>query len=151
MSPLDIQVWQEALRFYEQSVFHDTGQRIALIRDTLNWQEQFEEELSALHQEFSYLIAETRTVDFASMFEEHQRVLCPAGKEYFRIWNDGSVQGCPMVGELSNLGNIKERSFTPRNALFECTQPRHCDCHHISSQGKMRFPEKTCQVALSKG
>ncbi|HEX7519929.1 MAG TPA: hypothetical protein VF325_06565, partial [Candidatus Deferrimicrobium sp.] len=71
-----------------------------------------------------------------------EEVLCPAGHEYFRVWNDGRVQGCPYVGELQDLGNLKEMRFTPRLCRTRCNTPKFCDCFDILSLGKMRFPEE---------
>lgn len=143
MSPAEHKIWDEALAFYDDQIFRKTEQRITLIRDTLNWDHTSEDRLQEISRRFAHLIAECREVDFASLFKGNERVLCPAGKEYFRVWNDGLIQGCPMIGELANLGNAKKREFEPRSILFDCNQPRHCDCHHILATGKMRYPVAT--------
>ena len=68
------------------------------------------------------------------------KVLCPAGQAYFRIWNDGRVQGCPNlpgVAALYDGGNIKERRITIQPAPFQCNTPKYCDCHVIEALGKM--------------
>jgi MoaA/NifB/PqqE/SkfB family radical SAM enzyme len=140
MSPKEQEIWNEALTFFEDSIFKETGERITLIRDTLNWSLDSEDSLLALQKRFSHLVAEVRHVDFESLLNRRKEVLCPAGKEYFRVWNDGKIEGCPIIGELANLGNAKDRSFFPRKTLFHCHQPIHCDCHHILGAGKMRFP-----------
>jgi len=148
MSPSEHEIWDEALSFYDKRIFQETGQTITLIRDTLNWDVAFEERLQTLSQRFTHLVSESRDVDFASLFNGTESVHCPAGKEYFRVWNDGMIEGCPNISELSNLGNAKERTFRPRVTLFHCNQPRHCDCHHILALGKMRFPEATGNPSL---
>lgn len=138
MSPCEADIWEEALYFYDKHIFKETGQLIVLIRDTLNWETSFEAELDSLRNKFSYLVSETREVNFSTLFEEGVDVLCPAGKEYFRVWNDGRVEGCPYINELSDCGNAKARTFSPRKKLFRCNQPRYCDCSHIKRLGKMR-------------
>ena len=138
MSPNEADFWEEALSFYDERVFKETGQPIILIRDVLNWKSSFESRLDLLRNKFHYLVTETRHVDFSKMFDDGIDVLCPAGKEYFRVWNDGSIEGCPYVGVLSNCGNAKERTFIPRENLFRCNHPRYCDCSHIKRLGKMR-------------
>ncbi|MDQ5910639.1 MAG: Radical core protein [Pseudomonadota bacterium] len=138
MSPAEEDFWEEALSFYEENIFKETGQSIVLIRDTLNWEPSFEAKLDSLRNQFSYLVSETREVNFAKMFEDGSDVLCPAGKEYFRVWNDGKIEGCPYISELTDCGNAKIRTFSPRKSLFRCNQPRYCDCSHIKRLGKMR-------------
>ena len=138
MSPYEADFWEEALLFYDKHVFKETGQPIVLIRDTLNWESSFEVKLDSLRNKFYYLVSETREVNFSIMFEEGVDVLCPAGKEYFRVWNDGRIEGCPNISELSDCGNAKARNFSPRKKLFHCNQPRYCDCSHIKRLGKMR-------------
>ncbi len=148
MSPSESGIWDEALTFFEESIFKETGERIILIRDTLNWRPDFEDRLQALQERFSHLVAQTRHVDFERLFNGRKEVLCPAGKEYFRVWNTGAIEGCPIIGELANLGNAKDRAFFPRHTLFHCKQPIHCDCHHILGAGKMRFPD-LCELSTA--
>jgi MoaA/NifB/PqqE/SkfB family radical SAM enzyme len=138
MSPAEHEIWDEALSFYDKRIFRKTGQKITLTRDTLSWDPSSEERLQALSRRFAHLVSETREVDFANSFRGIDSVHCPAGMEYFRIWNDGRIQGCPYIGELSDLGNAKQRTFSPRATLFHCNQPKFCDCHHIQAVGKMR-------------
>ena len=66
-------------------------------------------------------------------------VSCRAGQDYFRLWNDGRVDGCSIPGTVQGLGNIKERSFQPRSEPFQCADVRHCDCYHVATAGKMSF------------
>ncbi|MCI5160100.1 MAG: hypothetical protein D3906_17095, partial [Candidatus Electrothrix sp. AUS1_2] len=53
---------------------------------------------------------------------------CPAGKRYFRIWNDGRVQGCMPYDKLSNMGNIKERNLVINKEPALCPGMNQCDC-----------------------
>jgi hypothetical protein len=139
LSPHDVELWEEALRFYDHHVFQETGMRITLIRDVLNWESSFEERLESLRNKFDYLVAETRHVDFSQMFKMTDEVICPAGKAFFRVWNDGRIEGCPYIGELSDCGNAKARTFAPRETFFRCSQPKYCDCNLIGRLGKMQL------------
>jgi MoaA/NifB/PqqE/SkfB family radical SAM enzyme len=139
LSPHDVELWEEALRFYDHHVFQETGMRITLIRDVLNWESRFEERLESLRNKFDYLVAETRHVDFSQMFKMTDEVICPAGKAFFRVWNDGRIEGCPYIGELSDCGNAMARTFAPRETFFRCSQPKYCDCNLIGRLGKMQL------------
>lgn len=141
MSPCELDTWEEALFFYGRHIFDETGQRIALIKDTLNWKSSYETKLDVLKNKFNYLVSEIREANFSSLFEKGVSVFCPAGKEYFRVWNDGRIEGCPYISELSDCGNAKARTFSPRSKLFRCTQPHYCDCSHIKRLGKMRYSD----------
>ena len=145
MSAHDADKWAEALAFYDKHVFAETGVKISLIRDVLNWTDGDEERLRPLLETFGHVVAETRKVDFACGFGGREWVLCPAGKEYFRIWNDGRVEGCPYFSAVADLGNLKDRTFAPRGDLILCNQPRYCDCNHILKLAKMRYPESAVQ------
>jgi MoaA/NifB/PqqE/SkfB family radical SAM enzyme len=140
LSPPENHLWEEALSFFEQAIFEPVGQKIVLIKDVNNpFNAVNEAKVSALQAAFSHLITEVREEDFASRFKNHSHVLCPAGKTYFRIWNDGSVQGCPYIPALNDCGNIKARRLEPRENLFRCSEAKYCDCYTIATLGKMVF------------
>jgi hypothetical protein len=73
------------------------------------------------------------------VLKEFDHVSCPAGQTYFRVWNDGSIEGCPNVEGLRHSGNVKQRVFQRRSEPFTCTDVRYCDCYHIASAGKMVY------------
>ncbi|MEO5344516.1 MAG: hypothetical protein H7842_14520, partial [Gammaproteobacteria bacterium SHHR-1] len=82
-------------------------------------------------------------------FADRPQVLCPAGKSYFRVWNDGRIQGCPNLADVSELldcGNAKERRLHIRPQPFLCNSPRYCDCHVIDALGKMQLPKPQTQT-----
>ncbi|MFA7241861.1 MAG: radical SAM protein [Sulfuricellaceae bacterium] len=143
LSPRERNVWQEALSWYEDKVFKHTGKKIILICDALL---AFEDEDSAtvaqLKTQFDPLIGEFRQGSFANCFKQFDYVRCPAGRDYFRVWNDGAVQGCPYIAEVADCGNLKARKFTQRQGLIECADAKYCDCYHIASAGKMEFRSK---------
>jgi len=141
VSPLLHDEWEEALAYYEKAVFAWTGRKILLVKDIQHPMGPADEaRLNALAAAFSHLIAGTHQEDFAQIFSGRSEVGCPAGQAYFRVWNDGRVQGCPHlpgVPSLYNGGNIKERRLSVQPGPFRCTTPRYCDCHVIEGLGKM--------------
>lgn len=148
LSPLERGTWEESLVFFEREVFGPTGRKLVLVSDcdrALSEEEAAERDL--LRERFAPMIESTYRQDFEGAFAGRGAVLCPAGHRYFRIWNDGRVEGCPWVGELGGLGNIKERRFSPRPAPFRCTTPRFCDCYDILQLGRMGFEEPPAAAA----
>ncbi len=146
LSPLVRPLWEESLAFYEKSVFAETGKKIWLIADA---EKAFSPEEEAHYREletrFAHIVEKAHVQNFAAAFEGHDFVLCPAGSTYFRIWNDGRVQGCPYVGELMDSGNVKERRLSVREGHFRCGTAKFCDCYDIEMLGKMRY-EKSLPV-----
>jgi MoaA/NifB/PqqE/SkfB family radical SAM enzyme len=139
LSPLAEDRWEEALEFYEREIFRPTGQRMWVIRDCERPSSAGQEvRLAALEERFAPMIERSYSQDFAEAFAGRSSVLCPAGRDYFRIWNDGRVEGCPYIPALANAGNVKERHLLRREAHFRCSTPRFCDCNNIEALGKMR-------------
>jgi hypothetical protein len=138
ISPLVAKYWDEALNFYEQNIFKRTSFKVTLVRDEINpMHSENEDMLGNLEQKYAHIIQSVCQTDFSEPFKAVNNVLCPAGVNYFRIWNDGTVNGCPIMPELSNAGNIKAQKIILRNSYFECNNPHHCDCAHIHSRNKM--------------
>jgi len=142
LSPLERETWEESLAFFERELFERTGRKLTLVSDC---DRAFTDEERAAYERlrarFAPMIEEEYRADFEGAFAGRGAVLCPAGQSYFRVWNDGRVEGCPWVGELGGLGNLKERTFTPRSAPFRCTTARFCDCYDILQLGRMGFEE----------
>jgi hypothetical protein len=146
-SPQELEGWSEALAFYQRAVFPATGQRIVVVRDlTATFEADDEAALTQLGQRFEGVIERVHREDFANLFPSHASVLCPAGMSYFRIWNDGTVQGCPFVPLLGDCGNLKERRFSPRVRPFLCRDATHCDCNSIALLGKMQYPSRAADA-----
>jgi MoaA/NifB/PqqE/SkfB family radical SAM enzyme len=142
LSPLERGTWEESLVFFEREIFGPTGRKVTLVSDCDRaFSDEERAEHDRLRERFAPMVEETYAADFEGAFAGRGAVLCPAGKSYFRIWNDGRVEGCPWVGELGGLGNLKERRFSPRAAPFRCTTPRFCDCYDILKLGRMGFED----------
>lgn len=133
-------LWEQALDWYATNIFARHPKRIILIKDVnRDLAAPDEALLDRLQQRFAPLIQSVRRGAFAQAFEPFDYVTCPAGQEYFRVWNDGRIEACPNVETLRDAGHAKERRFTPRTLPFDCWNARHCDCFHIASAGKMTF------------
>jgi hypothetical protein len=141
LTPGEQAQWRAALDFYRHSVFEPTGQPLMLILDVqATFDADLQAEIGRLVTEFSPMIEEVHQVDFSVRFAQYPQVLCPAGAHYFRIWNDGRVDGCPYVEARRDCGNLKERRLTRHQGLFACREARYCDCNDIALVGKMVFP-----------
>jgi len=134
-------LWDEALTFFENDIFNLTGKKVTLIKDVNIPYEQSENDIRKLNAKYGHFIEEVCEFDFSTRFKNVDHVICPAGKTYYRIWNDGRVEGCPNISELGNAGNVKERVIHVRDQSFLCSQPNYCDCSAIEWLGKMEYEE----------
>lgn len=142
VTPAEHNIWPEALSFFEKEIFDSTGTRLSLIRDVLNVFDREQEEcLETLSEKYNGLIKDTRTEDFAAPFSQFPYVVCPAGRNYFRVWNDGKIEGCPYVAELKDCGNAKNRVLHRNDSSFRCQTASFCDCYTIAALGKMEYPD----------
>jgi len=140
ISPTLKAYWEESLLFYEKEIFAKTGKKLVLIRDiNADFSKEDTVFLESTAKGFSHMVEYVHEEDFSEVFKGSNRVLCPAGNSYFRIWNTGEVQGCPMILELSNSGNLKNREIHRRKDHFSCSEPMYCDCNIIEGLGKMIF------------
>jgi len=141
VSPSLMDEWQAAVDYYSASIYPHTGQKLLLIKDINQvFTMEQEDRLRKLLCEHSGIVSALHSEDFSAVFTGRGNVLCPAGKSYFRIWNDGAVQGCPNLPDVPYLldgGNIKERRINIADDPFCCATPRYCDCNVIASLGKM--------------
>lgn len=140
VSPLLMDSWEEALLFYDTEIFKKTGKKIVLIKDiNRTFSKEEEDYLVSLNERFADIVERVHQEDFAEIFQSYNHVLCPAGGSYFRVWNNGGLQGCPNIPELSQCGNVKERKIVIRDGLFCCSQAIYCDCNIIEGLGKMVY------------
>jgi len=138
VSPLLMDSWEEALLFYQNEIFNATGKRLVLIKDINRaFNEEADAVLISLKERFSDSVERIHQEDFAKTFKCCNRVSCPAGSSYFRIWNNGDIQGCPNIPQLAHCGNVKQRELLVRDAPFRCSQMLYCDCTIIEELGKM--------------
>jgi MoaA/NifB/PqqE/SkfB family radical SAM enzyme len=140
LSPPESGIWEEALAWYEQNVYAESGKRLILINDVnLPLTEAEERLIARLHERFGDMIQSVRRGNFESVLKEFDHVSCPAGQTYFRVWNDGAIEGCPNVEGLRHAGNAKQRVFQRRSEPFTCSDVRYCDCYHIASAEKLVY------------
>lgn len=136
--------WEEAIAYYAKEIYAYTGKALLLVKDIQRaFPPEAEAHLQALLQRFGEVVAGVHQEDFAFNFQGRPTVLCPAGRRYFRLWNDGRVQGCPNLPGIMGLwdcGNIKERRIHICSEDFLCESPRFCDCNIIDALGKMKLP-----------
>lgn len=142
MSPSLMNEWFEALQFYKDNIFAATGKKILMVRDIKNpFNTEQENYFQKLSNDFDDMIEGKHMEDFSKTFSDHE-VICPAGQQYFRIWNDGRVQGCPNLpdaAEIFDNGNLKQRNLRVQQQPFVCTTPNFCDCRVIGDLGKMKI------------
>lgn len=142
VTPGEQELWDEALEFYQREVWSKTGKQLLLQRDVLSeFSPEIDARLRSMATGYDSVVEQVHQEDFNSRFANFEYVNCPAGSRYFRIWNDGLVQGCPHVAQIQNLGNLKERRFSPIDHRIRCSDARHCDCNAIAIVGWMDYPE----------
>lgn len=138
VSPMLMDSWEESLLFYDNEIFNKTGKKIVLIKDiNHSFSKEEEDYLLTLNERFAHVVERLHQEDFAEIFQNRNHVFCPAGSSYFRIWNNGDIQGCPNIHKLSRCGNVKERKIVIRDRPFYCSEAKYCDCNIIESLGKM--------------
>lgn len=150
ISPAYQDEWEEALVFYRDHVFAETKKPLLLVRD-INRPLSAEQEsaLQELASRFGEVVHGLHMEDFGAPFSDRPEVLCPAGQSYFRIWNDGRIQGCPNLPGADAIwenGNLKERRIRINDAPFVCSMAKFCDCNIIEDLGKMKTPEEPARA-----
>ena len=140
LSPSERCTWSEGMEWYGRHIYGPLGKPVVLINDVDRpFAAEDEAALAELRARYGQLICDVRRGDFASVLSSFDKVLCPAGQSYFRVWNDGRIESCPNVETLRDAGNAKQRAMRLRSEPFECRDVRHCDCYHIASAGRMTF------------
>lgn len=140
-SPLEASLWNEALDFYRENIFAVTGQKLVVVRDVnIAFDSDYGSRFDALCERYDDMLKYSHSEDFAAKFAKYPYVDCPAGVDYFRVWNDGAIEGCPYIDERKQCGNVKERKFVRYEKNFRCSTPKYCDCSLIAMIGKMDYP-----------
>jgi MoaA/NifB/PqqE/SkfB family radical SAM enzyme len=139
LSPDEQHIWSEALSFYEQNIYSETNKKITLLRDELaTWDDVLNEDINRLQRKFKDSTEPLGEVtDFQQKLHAIDTVMCPAGRLYYRVWNDGTVQGCPVIEARRDAGNVKQRDVKFWDNDFHCNQAKYCDCVHIYKLGLM--------------
>ena len=127
--------WGAQLDFYRRTIFEPTGKPLQPIRNLRHaYTPEQEARLDAILARHPELVEPAFTNDYGELFRSmvasrpDGTVACPAGQRFFRVWNDGLVQGCAHKPELDRIGGLKERILNERSAPFSCNTPDHCDC-----------------------
>lgn len=141
LTPRERDIWGESLASFASRIGRPHGRGIVLKKDINGFfDDSAEQKVAELKRDFGELIEDVFCEDIASRFAGCETVSCPAGRRYFRIWNDGLIQGCPNgIAELADLGNAKQRRINVRRENFRCRTPKYCDCNDIALLGKMEF------------
>ena len=124
---------------------HTPGNRCCWSETSINHLTRSGVPNQALCDNYPEVVAGTHREDFAAGFADRPLKSLPCGRRYFRVWNDGRLQGCPNlphVADLFDCGNVKERRLKFRQADFMCDSPRFCDCHVIDGLGKNATPSR---------
>jgi hypothetical protein len=139
LTPGEQHIWSEAMTFYEKTIFAETGKKITLLRDELaTWDDVLNEGINQLQQRFEGITEPLGEVtNFQQKLLNIDSVLCPAGRRYYRVWNDGTVEGCPIIEARKCAGNVKERDVRLWDDDVYCNQVKYCDCVHIHKLGLM--------------
>lgn len=146
MDPSLAHEWDEAFELYERRVFRDTGHRLQPIRHLnhafTEGEQACMDEVTLRHAAIvEPVFMNDFGATFKSLFRDVPEVACPAGQRFFRVWNDGRVQGCAFKSELALLGGLKERVIQERAEPFRCSTPTNCDCCLPALLGKMGVPD----------
>ncbi len=138
MDPALAHEWDEALAFYEREIFAPTGKRLWLIRHLNHaYTPDEEQRLADVARRHAHMVETVLEQDYGALFRGLPEVSCPAGQRYFRVWNDGRVEGCPHVPELALLGGLKERVLRERERPYRCSSAGYCECTVPLSLGKL--------------
>lgn len=131
-SPLERDLWEEAIRFYEKEVFPITGKKLMLFPDTntsvdlIRQLDEFER-ITADHKDaVSILVREG--LFKKSNFPSRITPPCPAGSRYFRIFHTGDIVPCEFLSNHFKLGNLKRKEVVTLKKDIFCNYTGFCDC-----------------------
>lgn len=136
-SPSEKDILEDAILFYANEVQPITGQRLILVPDGLiDLQTQLPElnGIADMHNEVVMLLGR-QSVYKGDRFPEGLSLPCAAGSRYFRIFNNGDIIPCELIGNniQSRLGNVKRREVMTFNRDVLCSYSRLCDCSWASN------------------
>lgn len=138
-SPLERDIWEEAILFYEREVLPITGKKLMLFPDTntsvdLNSQLNEFEKITANHQDAVSILGRE------SLFKKNNipdavMLPCPAGSRYFRISYTGEIVPCEFLAAhfKIGLGNLKRKEVITLKEDVLCNYTGFCDCGWASN------------------
>jgi len=138
-SPLERDIWEEAIEFYRKEVHPINGKKLLLFPDTNS-----SIDLISQLNEFEKITADrkdiVRLLGRESIFKKSNlppggAPPCPAGSRYFRIFHNGDMIPCELLANRLNirLGNLKKRELTTIKHDVSCNYTGFCDCGWASS------------------
>lgn len=132
VSPVERDIWDEAILFYRNEVQPITGQRLMLAPDGLI---ELKDQLSGLKRIAELYKDTVVSLGRESIYKERRfppagTLPCPAGSRYFRVLNNGDIMPCELFdGHLQvRLGNLKRRDITTFKRDVYCDYTGFCDC-----------------------
>jgi len=137
ISPLEKDIWDEAMLFYINEIQPITKQKLTLCPDTLvNLEVQYDE----LSQVGDYYKDYVNIYDKQRIFRGRYLSLakstpCPAGSRYFRVLNDGDIVPCELLAGNVVLGNLKRKDLTTFKEDVHCSYTGFCDCGWSANLG----------------
>ena len=138
VSPLERDIWDEAILFYRNEIQPITQQKLTLCPDTLfNLEIQYDElnRITHLYKDTVDMIKRENIFRGRRLFTT-DTLPCPAGNRYFRILNDGDVVPCEMLADYNiRQGNLKRREVITFKQDINCSYTGFCDCGWATNLG----------------
>jgi hypothetical protein len=138
-SPLEKDLWEEAILFYNKEVLPITGKKLMLFPDTngsvdLIGQLDELEKIIASHKDTVDILGR-ESIFKKSNFPPGIAPPCPAGSRYFRIFHTGEIVPCEFLANHFSirLGNLKRKEVITLKQDVPCNYTGFCDCGWASN------------------
>ena len=138
MSPLERDIWGEAILFYRNEVQPITNQKLTLCPDTLvNLEMQYDELTNIVDcYKDTVDIYERERIFRGRRLTAVNTLPCPAGSRYFRIFNNGDIVPCELLADYKiKLGNLKRKELITFKRDVNCSYTGLCDCGWSTNLG----------------
>ena len=139
VSPLERELWEEAILFYSEGVYPITRKKLMLCPDTfVNLETQYE--LLARIADYykdSVEIYRRDRIFRGRHLSSTDALPCPAGSRYLKIANNGDIVPCEFLGFTNKiiLGNLKRKEFATLKGDVYCNYTGFCDCGLATNLG----------------
>ena len=137
-SPLERNIWDEAILFYSKEIQPITKKKLTLCPDTLINLEMQYDELAGIVDSYKDAVD---LYDRERLFRGRRLTTmntlpCPAGSRYFRISNNGDIVPCELLaGYNIKLGNLKRKELITFKRDVNCNYTGFCDCGWSTNLG----------------